>query len=157
MKSRALHKRPGASHWFRLFLGAVWRSGLLSKAWFVMEDDVIHTMHGRETKHASREGSKLFQFCTQWRRDLLSELCLISSHLMISTFFFLLLGLYQPLTDEIFPDVPLHRICRSWKWVPNFIKLVAFTLSPGSPLLFPFPPSASPVLSTKPAVASVST
>lgn len=46
VRSRALHKSPGASHCFHLFLGAVWRSGLLSKAWFVMEDDVIHTMLG---------------------------------------------------------------------------------------------------------------
>lgn len=139
MKSRALHKSPGASHWFRLFLGAVWRSGLLSKAWFVMEGDVIHTMLGRETKHASREGSELFQFCTQWRRDLLSEFSFISS-LFNNFHFFFLLGLYQPLTDEIFPDIPLHRIGRSWKRVPNFIKLVAFSLWVlAAPCFFHFP------------------
>lgn len=49
-----------------LVLGAIQRGGLLYKAWFVMQDDVIHTMVGRETKpDVSREGSKLFQFCTQ--------------------------------------------------------------------------------------------
>lgn len=96
-EKQGLAQEPGASHWFRLFLGAVWRSGLLSKAGFVMEDDVIHTMLGGETKHASREGSKLLQFCARWRSDLLLEFSLICS--LFSDFHFLsLLGLYQPLT-----------------------------------------------------------
>lgn len=39
---------------------------LLFQAWFVMQDDVIHTMVRGQTKRGvSREGSELFQFHTQ--------------------------------------------------------------------------------------------